>query len=45
MLTSANNKEQKKNFFYIFENYLLRVMSVQSFSFMRLVDKKLTWGE
>ena len=39
------SKKRKKNIFlYIFENYLLRVMSLQSFSFIRFVDEKLTWG-
>ena len=48
--TGISKKQGAKKIFYtlfctlIFENYLLRVMSVQSFSFIRPVDKKLTWG-
>ena len=41
MLMSAKNKKQKK-FLHIFESYLLRLMSVQIFSFIRLVDEKST---
>ena len=43
MLTSTKNMEQN-TFLYIFENYLLRVNSVQTFSFIWLVDEKLTLG-
>ena len=45
MLTSTKIREQKIFFLNIFENYLLKVMSMQSFRFIRLVDKKLTFGE
>ena len=42
MLTSAKIKE--KFFLNIFENYLLKVMSIQSFRFIRFEDKKLIFG-
>ena len=45
MLTSSKIREQKNFFLNIFENYLLKVMSMQSFRFIRLVYKKLTFGE
>ena len=44
MLTSTKISEQKSFFWNIFENYLLKVMSMQRLRFIRLVDKKLNKG-
>ena len=36
--------KNKKFFFYILENYLLKEISMQSFRFILLVNKKLTFA-